>query len=72
MSDKEENVMRVQVLEQKVEVLEELLEHYERQLDRVSASLSENSERLNYVVAMLNDWSTTPHSEVSVYDAKAV
>lgn len=62
----------VRVLEQKVEVLEELLEHYERELGRVSASLSENSERLNYVVAMLSDWSTTPHSEVSVYNAKTV
>ena len=69
MSEIENNV---RVLEQKVEVLEELLEHYERELDRVSASLSENSERLNYVVAMLSDWSTTPHSEVSVYNAKTV
>jgi ABC-type Fe3+-hydroxamate transport system substrate-binding protein len=63
---------RVKTLEQKVEVLEELLEYYERQLDRVSASLSENSERLNYVVAMLNDWGTmSPHSEVVVYDKNA-
>jgi len=63
---------RVKTLEQKVEVLEDLLEYYERQLDRVSASLSENSERLNYVVAMLNDWGTmSSRSEVVVYDKNA-